>query len=63
MRGTFPHDSFMPLYFYDLPGTFPRLWTASLTHSDLYETGLPVYKDSVLGDLFPKLLLKLQSQI
>ena len=43
---------------YDLPGTFPRLCTAFLTHSDLYETGLPVYKDTVLGDLFPKLLLK-----
>ena len=58
MRGTLLHDSFLLLYLYDSPGTFPRLRTAFLTHSDLYETGLAVYKDTVLRDLFPKLLLK-----
>ena len=58
MRGTFPHDLFLLLYLYDSPGTFPRLRTAFLTHSDSYETSLAVYKDTVLGDLFPKLLLK-----
>ena len=30
----------------------------SLTYSDLYETGLTVYKDTWLGDLLSKLLLK-----
>ena len=44
-------------------GGFPGSGLLSLTRSDLYETGLTVYKDTVLGDLFPKLLLKLLSQI
>ena len=39
-------------------GCFPGSRLLSLTHSDSYETGLTVYKDTVLGDLFPKLLLK-----
>ena len=56
--GTFPHDLFSLLYCYDSPGTFPRLRTAFLTHSDSYGIGLTVYKDTQLGDLFPKLLLK-----
>ena len=39
-------------------GHFPGCGLPFLTHSDSYETGSLVYKDSVLGDLFPKLLLK-----
>ena len=39
-------------------GCFPGSGLLSLTRNDLYETGLTVYKDTVLGDLFPKLLLK-----
>ena len=42
-------------------GHFPGSELLSLTCSDSYETGLTVYKDAVLGDLFPKLLLKSQS--
>ena len=53
-----PPDSCLSLYCYDSPGTFSRLRTAFLTCSDLYETGLTVYKDTQLGDLLPKLLLK-----
>ena len=43
-------------------GRFPGSGLLSMTCSDLYETSLTVYKDTVLGDLFPKLLLKLQSR-
>ena len=42
-------------------GCFPGCRLLSLTRSDSYETGLPVYKDTQLEDLFPKLLLKLVS--
>ena len=42
-------------------GRFPGCGLLSLTRSDSYETGLTVYKDTQLGDLFPKLLLKPQS--
>ena len=44
-------------------GRFPGSGLLSLTRSDLYETALTVYKDVVLGDLFPKLLLKPLSRI
>ena len=37
---------------------FPGSGLLSLTRSDSYETGLTVYKDTQLGDLLPKLLLK-----
>ena len=39
-------------------GRFPGCGLLSLTCSDSYETGLTIYKDTQLGDLFPKLLLK-----
>ena len=49
----FPNCTFMTRL-----GHFPGCGLLSLTRSDSYETGSTVYKDTVLGDLFPKLLLK-----
>ena len=42
-------------------GHFPGCRLLSLTRSDSHATALFVYKDTWLGDLFPKLLLKLVS--
>ena len=39
-------------------GRFPGYRLLSDSCADLYVTGLPVYKDTQLGDLLPKLLLK-----
>ena len=39
-------------------GHFPGCGLLSLTCSDSYMTGLPVYKDYGVGDLISKLLLK-----
>ena len=48
----------LPCTFVTRLGRFPGSGLLSLTRSDSYGTGLTVYKDTVLGDLFPKLLLK-----